>query len=192
MSRFQFFRTDQLWVRWRLLGGNNRVLGVSVRALGDHSAAMRELELVRQYAAGAKFEISHVRSGLWWWRMRPSVRGPELASSAHGFARRVDAMLSSRRFRQRAPQADVDLTLVDFQPGRRGVSAAVRRGIGEAVGSQPVHVPLQPSCGRSVLLVDRSSCSPFDDIGTGLAVQDADQREDDHGKDDKLTSRGTR
>lgn len=120
MSRFQFFRTDQQRVRWRLLGGNNRVLGVSVRALGDQSVALEEVELVRRCMDEAVFEIDHVHSGLWWWRMRPSAPGPELAGSAHGFARRVDAALSSRRFRQRAPQADVDLTLVVFQPGRRG------------------------------------------------------------------------
>lgn len=120
MSRFQFFRTDQQRVRWRLLGGNNRVLGVSVRALDDQGSALEEVDLVRKCAEDADFDIEHVHSGLWWWRMRPAGPGPELAGSAHGFARRVDAALSSRRFRQRAPQADVDLTLVVFQPGRRG------------------------------------------------------------------------
>lgn len=192
VSRFQFFRTDQLWVRWRLLGGNNRVLGVSVRALGDQGAAIEELDLVRKCAADAKFEIDHVHSGLWWWRMRPFARGPELASSAHGFARRVDATLSSRRFRQRAPQADVDLTLAVFQPGQRRSSGAARPGIDQTVGSQTAQMPLRPSCGRSILLVDRSSSSPVDDIGTGLAVQDADQRKEDQRNADKLTGRGTR
>jgi hypothetical protein len=120
VSRFQFFRTDLQRVRWRLLGGNNRVLGVSLRALGDQAAALEEVDLVRKCVDEAEFQIDHVHSGQWWWRMRPAGQASELAGSAHGFARRVDAALSSRRFRQRAPQADVDLTLVVFQPGRRG------------------------------------------------------------------------
>lgn len=123
MARFQCFRTERQLVRWRLLGGNNRVLGMSMRTLADHSTAMAEVALVRQYAGKMDFEIDHVSSGLWTWRM--DFPDPEaidikaVASSSRGFARRVDASLSAERFRERAQDADLDWTLAIYQTGRR-------------------------------------------------------------------------
>jgi hypothetical protein len=118
VARFQCFRTTQLRVRWRLLGGNNRVLGVSARDLVDHAAALAEVEAVRAGVGAAEFGLERIPSGLWWWRMRLS--GKDFARSAHGFARRVDATLACQRFQVRAPGATTDLTLVVFAPGRRG------------------------------------------------------------------------
>ena len=118
MARFQCFRVEQQQVRWRLLGGNNRVLGVSAEPLRDHAAAIDEVDLVRKRIEDGEFALEHLHGGLWLWRM--SVDDVEIALAAHGFARRVDAILSGRRFRQRVPAADTDLTLVVFQPGRRG------------------------------------------------------------------------
>ena len=118
MARFQCFRTDLHTVRWRLLGGNNRVLGVSASASDDHGAALAEIAEVRTRIHGAELHIEHVHSGQWWWWM--NIDGRKLVLSAHGFARRVDAQLSSRRFSARVPQAESDLALVVFQPGRRG------------------------------------------------------------------------
>lgn len=134
VARFQFFRTDQQQVRWRLLGGNNRVLGVSARPLADRDTALVEVGVVRDRVADADFELEHVHSGLWWWRMRIDELG--LARSAHGFARRVDATLSSGRFRDRAPDADVDLALVVFQPGRRGREVPI--------GEEPTRAAMWP------------------------------------------------
>jgi uncharacterized protein YegP (UPF0339 family) len=118
VARFQCFRVDQQQVRWRLLGSNNRVLGVSPEPLRDHATAIDEVDLVRKRIGEAEFSIEHVHSGLWWWRM--TVDDTEVARSSRGFARRVDAVLAYGRFRQRVPEAETDLTLVVFQPGRRG------------------------------------------------------------------------
>lgn len=118
VARFQCFRTDRQRVRWRLLGGNNRVLGISVRAFQDHAATLDEVERVRRQVASAAYEIDHVPGGQWWWRM--SLEGKACASSAHGFARRVDAVLASGRFRRAVTTATTDLPLAVFQPGRRG------------------------------------------------------------------------
>ena len=126
MARFQFFRADGRLVRWRLLGGNNRVLGVSSRASADHTAALRDATAVREHAAGADFDVEHVASGLWCWHMNfpdpHDEAGPPvpLATSGRGFARRVDASLAAERFQARAPVAELDLTLAVFEPGRRG------------------------------------------------------------------------
>ena len=105
-------------MRWRLLGGNNRVLGVSVRDFADHAAALDDVEQVRRSAAQAEFDFEHGDSGQWWWRM--SVRDRRMAQSAHGFARRVDAALAADRFGRSVRGADNDLPLAVFQPGRRG------------------------------------------------------------------------
>jgi len=118
VSRFQCFRTDQRQIRWRLLGGNNRVLGISAHTLPDHATALDEVNAVRKCAETADYDLTVLPRGLWGWRMR--IGGVEIAHSVHGFARRVDANLASERFRQRAPTADTDLTLAVFQPGRRG------------------------------------------------------------------------
>ena len=118
MARFQCFRTEDRRVRWRLLGGNNRVLGISVRMFADHAAALADVEHVRASLPTAAFEFDHVHGGQWWWRM--SLRGLDIAQSAHGFARRVDASIASDRFGKSVVDADTDLPLVVFQPGRRG------------------------------------------------------------------------
>ena len=126
MARFQFFRTDARLVRWRLLGGNNRVLGVSNRAAVDQKTALRDATAVREHAATAEIDVEHVTSGLWCWHMTlpdPLSEAGELAplaTSGRGFARRVDASLAAERFQARAPVAELDLTLAVFEPGRRG------------------------------------------------------------------------
>lgn len=125
LARFQCFRTERQLIRWRLLGGNNRVLGMSMRTQEDHSAALAEVELVRRYAGKVDFELDHVSSGLWTWRMdfpHPEVVEPGVvATSSRGFARRVDAGLAAERFRERARDADLDWTLAVYQTGRRGL-----------------------------------------------------------------------
>src|SRR4051812_4899831 len=108
VARFQCFRSDPQQVRWRLLGGNNRVLGVSAETLPDHGSALSQIAEVRAGVHDARLQIDHVHSGQWWWSM--SINGIKLVVSAHGFARRIDAAQSSRRFVFRAPQAEMDNT----------------------------------------------------------------------------------
>ncbi|HEV3361448.1 MAG TPA: hypothetical protein VG247_31925 [Pseudonocardiaceae bacterium] len=133
MARFQFFRTERNLVQWRLLAGNNRVLGVSIQAFPEHASAFAEVEIIRKHGADADFEVEHTSAGQWWWRLSvadpSSASAPPLAgaTSGRGFARRVDALLAVERFRQRASDAEPDWSLAVFQPGRRGREIPVDR-----------------------------------------------------------------
>jgi hypothetical protein len=118
VSRFQCYRTDESRVRWRLLGGNNRVLGIGLLSHSDHDAALADIDRVRQAAPGAVFDVEHADTGLWWWRMQGGQVW--LARSAQGFARRVDATLAAERFRTRSPAAGIAPAVAVFQSGRRG------------------------------------------------------------------------
>lgn len=118
MARFQCYRTESGEVRWRLLGGNNRVLGLCVREHEDHLSAIREIEAVRAQIASARAELERSSDGLWWWQMY--LAAVAAARSAQGFARKIDADLAAQRFRERAVDAEVDAPLMVFQPGRRG------------------------------------------------------------------------
>ena len=146
MARYQFFRTERNLVQWRLLAGNNRVLGVSVQAFPEHASALAEVRIVREHAKDADYEVEHASAGQWWWRLSvpdpASAGAPPLAAanSGRGFARRVDAMLAVDRFRERAGDAEPDWSLAVFQPGRRGREIPVdrphhtRQHLGRAAG----------------------------------------------------------
>jgi hypothetical protein len=121
MARFQCFRTDSSGVRWRLLGGNNRVLGLSVRGHANHGAAVREVDTLRVVAADARLEFERSTSGHWWWRL--SVDAVPVARSAQGFARKIDADLAAKRFMHRVNEASMDSSVMVFQPGHRGRQA---------------------------------------------------------------------
>jgi|ERR1043165_9251818 hypothetical protein len=118
MARFQCFRSDSSGVRWRLLGGNNRVLGVSVRGHTDHSAAVRELDVLREEADNARLDFERSTTGHWWWHL--SVSDLPVARSAQGFARKIDADLAAKRFVRRIAEATLDSSVMVFQPGHRG------------------------------------------------------------------------
>jgi hypothetical protein len=114
VARFQCYRIVESGIRWRLLGGNNRVLGVGVRDHAEHADVLAEIDLVRASLISASIEIEHAGNGRWWWQMA------DLARSAQGFARRVDADLAAGRFRDRVGEADVDPVVAVFYPGQRG------------------------------------------------------------------------
>jgi hypothetical protein len=118
MARFQCYRTENGDFRWRLLGGNNRVLGVCVREHPHHLSSVREVEAVRELIGNARVEFERMPGGLWWWQMYLS--GTPVARSGQGFARKIDASLAAGRFMARAATAEVDTPLMVFQPGRRG------------------------------------------------------------------------
>jgi hypothetical protein len=118
MARFQCYRTETGDFRWRLLGGNNRVLGVCVREHADHVSSIREVEAVRELIGNARVEFERMPGGLWWWQMYLS--DAPVARSGQGFARRIDADLAAQRFRSRTGTAEVDTPLMVFQSGRRG------------------------------------------------------------------------
>jgi hypothetical protein len=123
MARFQCFRTDSSGVRWRLLGGNNRVLGLSVRGHPDQDAAVREVDTLREVAADARLEFERSASGHWWWHL--SFSDVPVVRSAQGFARKIDADLAAKRFMRRITEASMDSSVMVFQPGHRGRSTNV-------------------------------------------------------------------
>jgi hypothetical protein len=123
--RFQCFRDGRERVRWRLLGSNNRVLGISLRTAPDHLSALAEVDTVRRYAHETDFHLIRLDSGSWSWRMTfpasTSTSGSApVATSSRTFPRQVDARLAAERFKLRVAEADVDRLLVVFHPGRRG------------------------------------------------------------------------
>lgn len=123
--RFQCFRDGRERVRWRLLGSNNRVLGISLRTTPDHLSALAEVETVRRYAKETDFQLIRVGSGLWSWRMtfpagKSAAGTVPVATSSRTFPRQVDARLAAERFKLRVEEADVDRILIVFHPGRRG------------------------------------------------------------------------
>lgn len=123
MARFQCFRADSSGVRWRLLGGNNRVLGVSVRGHTDQRAAVREVDALREDATDGRLEFERSTSGHWWWHL--SVSEVAMARSAQGFARKIDADLAAKRFMHRVTEASLDSSVMVFQPGHRGRPTAL-------------------------------------------------------------------
>ncbi|ONI77746.1 hypothetical protein ALI144C_30330 [Actinosynnema sp. ALI-1.44] len=118
MARFQCFRSDSSGVRWRLLGGNNRVLGVSVRGHIDQTAALRELDLLREETGTTRLDFERSATGQWWWHL--AVSDTPVARSAQGFARKIDADLAAKRFMRRIGEATLDASVMVFQPGHRG------------------------------------------------------------------------
>lgn len=118
MARFQCYRTGDSRIRWRLVGGNNRLLGVGVQWHAGQEEALAEIEQVRQVAPEAAVRVEHAGSGLWWWRM--ATDDVDLVTSAQGFARRIDAELAVKRFRHHAPLAEITPGLAIFPAGGRG------------------------------------------------------------------------
>lgn len=118
VARFQCYRTGESRIRWRLVGGNNRLLGVGVQWHAEQEDALAEIERVRSVAPEAAVRIEHAESGLWWWKM--ATEESDLAGSAQGFARRIDAELAVKRFRHHAPLAELVPGLAVFPAGGRG------------------------------------------------------------------------
>ncbi|GLZ43071.1 YegP family protein [Actinokineospora sp. NBRC 105648] len=118
MARFQCYRLHGSGVRWRLLGGNNRVLGQGMVEHPNRDTALDDIRRVQLAAVGAWVEVQHAHNGLWWWRL--CVDAGDLVQSAQGFARRIDAEHAAARFRRSAPEAEVTAVVAVFQPDRRG------------------------------------------------------------------------
>ncbi|WP_132119179.1 hypothetical protein [Actinocrispum wychmicini] len=100
------------------MGGNNRVLGLSVRGHADHGAAVQEVDTVRVLAGDVRLEFERAATGHWWWQL--SMDDLPVARSAQGFARKIDADLAAKRFMDRVREASVDSSVMVFQPGHRG------------------------------------------------------------------------
>ncbi len=112
--RYQFHRTRGGLVIWRLVGRNNRILGVSPREFDDLNAAAAAAVVVRDRAAKATIEVSPDPVLKWRWFMT-DVDGRELAQAARSYERRTECDQAVERFVETAVHADIDPVL-----GRRG------------------------------------------------------------------------
>jgi hypothetical protein len=93
-----------------LLGGNNRLIGVAAASAPTVGRAVLGAERARLVAATAEITFTVAADRLWYWRMQES--GEQVAASASGFARRLDAQRAAGRFVRAATDAQVQLGVV--------------------------------------------------------------------------------
>lgn len=93
-----------------LLGGNNRLIGVAAAGAPTVGRAVLGAEQARKLAASADVSFTVADDRLWYWRMQDS--GEDIAMSASGFARRLDAQRAAGRFIRAATGAHVQLGVV--------------------------------------------------------------------------------
>lgn len=93
-----------------LLGGNNRLIGVSWTGAPTVARAVLGAERAREVAASAEVTFTTADDRLWHWRMRDGEE--QIAMSASGFARRLDARRAAGRFVRAATVAEVQLGVV--------------------------------------------------------------------------------
>lgn len=99
---------------WRLVGPNNRVIGVSPRGFDDVAAAIEAAQSVQTRVADGVVAVRLDEFHQWWWSITDGTLGV-LAVSAHGYERRTTCELAVQRFTESAATA-----LVDQAIGRRG------------------------------------------------------------------------
>lgn len=92
-----------------LLGGNNRLIGVIAVGAPTVGRAISEAERTRRVAA-AEVTYTVADDRLWYWRMQDGEE--QIATSASGFARRLDAQRAASRFIRAATGAQVQLGVV--------------------------------------------------------------------------------
>jgi hypothetical protein len=102
--RFQCYRREGL-VRWRLLGRNNRSLARSTGGFVDLAAALADAEQVSAQAALAPVELECESGTAWRWVLM--VDGVPRATSAIGYARRLECVRAVDRFRDAAGGAEL-------------------------------------------------------------------------------------
>lgn len=93
-----------------LLGGNNRLIGVAAAGAPTVGRAVIGAERARDVAATAEISFTVADDRLWYWRMHEN--GQQIAMSASGFARRLDAQRAADRFIRAATAAQVQLGVV--------------------------------------------------------------------------------
>lgn len=108
--RFRFRRLSDGGFGWMLLGGNNRMIGIATVGAPTVGKAVLEAERARRVAATADITFTVAEDRLWYWRMRDG--GEQIATSASGFARRLDAQRAAGRFIRAATGAHVQLGVV--------------------------------------------------------------------------------
>ena len=109
-SRFRFRRLSDGGYGWMLLGGNNRLIGVAAAGAPTVGRAVIGAERARDLAAVADISFTVADDRLWYWRLHEN--GQQLAMSASGFARRLDAQRAADRFVRAATVAHIQLGVV--------------------------------------------------------------------------------
>ncbi|MDP9797247.1 hypothetical protein J2S43_005759 [Catenuloplanes nepalensis] len=99
---------------WRLVGPNNRVIGVSPTSFDGADAAVEAAQNVRSRAAGGAVTVQLDAFRQWCWSITDGELGL-LAVSAHGYERRTTCELAVQRFTESAATAQIDQAI-----GRRG------------------------------------------------------------------------
>ena len=125
--RFRFRRLSDGGFVWMLLGGNNRLIGISAVGAPTVGRAVLDAERVREVSAAAELSFTVADDRLWYWRMQD--KGERVATSASGFARRLDARRAAGRFVRAASDAQVQLGVVTMPDRVRRRQTASRTGI---------------------------------------------------------------
>lgn len=116
--RYQCVALGPVW-SWRLLGSNHRELARAARRFATVEEATADALAVSAQAGGAPIEIAIGPNSTWQWVM--TVDGARRATSAVGYARRLECARAVDRFRRNAPAALVSSTpLVHRRLGDRG------------------------------------------------------------------------
>ncbi|HEX2810468.1 MAG TPA: hypothetical protein VHN80_30260 [Kineosporiaceae bacterium] len=102
--RYQCFGEGPGW-SWRLLGSNHRALARSARTFLSQADATADALEVGQLAPDAEIELLTEHGSNWRWQM--TVNGSVRATSATGYARRLECVRAVARYRRCAPLAAV-------------------------------------------------------------------------------------
>lgn len=102
--RYQCFGEGSGW-SWRLLGSNHRALARAVLVFASQEAATADALEAGQLAPTAEIELLTEHGASWRWQM--TVNGTVRATSATGYARRLECVRAVARFRTCAPLAAV-------------------------------------------------------------------------------------
>jgi hypothetical protein len=102
--RYQCFGEGPGW-SWRLLGSNHRALARSARTFTSQAEATADALDAGRLAPDAEIELLTEHGSNWRWQM--TIDGTIRATSAAGYARRLECVRAVARFRRCAPLAAV-------------------------------------------------------------------------------------
>jgi len=115
--RYQCFGDGPGW-SWRLLGSNHRALARAAGTFASQAEAGADALEAGRLAVEATIEMITEHGASWRWEM--TVDGAVRATSAAGYARRLECVRAVARFRQCAPLAQVSATPLLQRPGAGG------------------------------------------------------------------------
>ena len=119
-------RTEQLTLRWRLLGGNNVSLGAGAADCARPAECLTAITVLRTHMDLLGTDFRHVSGGRWRWLLR--LDGVSIAEATHAYGRRIEAQRGLDRFRAAATTASVENieTVVDWRHKYRRTDSGER------------------------------------------------------------------